>query len=116
MICISASYYNIPPQTRRKIVGVRKPEGSKIVASTKGVWHLFVGRLAKDTNEDELRDYLETNGISVSEVRKLKPNQEWQEKVSAFRLSISHKCKDTVMDADLWPDNVEVRDWVFKPK
>ena len=99
---------------RRKIVGVRNPEGTKITSSAKGVWHLFVGRLSRDTQEDALKEYLESNGIIISEIRRLKPNQDWQEKVSAFRVSIALKCKDIVMDADLWPDNVEVRDWVFK--
>ena len=97
-----------------KLSAIRKSDGSKIVSSTKGLWHLFVGRLSKEAIEDDIREHLETNGITVSEVRKLKATQEWQEKVSAFRVSIDLKFKDTVMDADLWPDNVEVRDWVFK--
>ena len=77
---------------------------------------MFIGRLNKDTVEDDIKSFLTDNGLSVLEVRKLKPTQEWQEKSAAFRVSVALSCKEAVMNADMWPGNVEVRDWVFKPK
>ena len=103
-------------QPRRRIIGSNKVTGAKISSASVGQWHVFIGRVDKNTDEDAIKDFLEFNNISVLEVRKLKAMQPWQEKSSAFHVSVSLKCKDDIMNADLWPDNVEVRDWVFKPK
>jgi len=102
---------------RRKIVGA-KSTASKIASSVSGEksWHIFIGKLQKDTSESDLKEYLEDAGVSTIEIRKLKPANEYQEKSAAFRVSIALKCKDAVMNADLWPGNVVVRDWFFKPK
>jgi hypothetical protein len=109
-----------PP--RRKVVGTRTPVGSnpgKLTASSsrsEKSWILFIGRLGKETEDSDLKEHLEENGISVIEIRKLAASKEWQQKSSAFRVSIGFDSKDAVMCADLWPDNVVVRDWFMKPK
>lgn len=112
-----------PPQSqeRRKIVGSRATTGLKINASESAQtanksWHVFVGKLEQDADESNLKDYLEENGVTVTEVRKLKPSQEWQKKSSAFRVCVAIDCRDSIMNPDLWPENVIVRDWFFKPK
>jgi hypothetical protein len=105
--------------SRRSVVGSRRVSGSsaKITASSENkLWHIYIGRLGKDTTEEDLKSYLEDNSIIVSEVRKLKATQDWQQKSSAYRVSIAFSCKDIVMDDKLWPNNVDVRDWFFKPK
>ena len=72
--------------------------------------------MAQSTTEADVSDHLEANGISVTSVIKLKPTQKWQEKSSAFKVMISNVNKDDIMNPDLWPDHIEVRDWFFKPK
>jgi hypothetical protein len=108
-----------PLPTLRKVVGTRQVDvSSKLAAAPAGpkLWHLFVGRANKDAEDVDIKDYLESKGIAVSEVRKLKPVQAWQEKSAAFRVSVFIECKDDVMNPDVWPENVQVRDWHFKPK
>jgi hypothetical protein len=105
-----------PVQTARRITGNNKSSTTKITSSSIGKWYVFVGRLNKDTSENDLKDHLENNNISVLDIKKLDARQTWQEKCSAFRLCISLKCKDEIMSPDLWPDNSDVRDWIFKPK
>ena len=108
--------------TRRKITGTRADSGtSKISASTTSSltekqWHVFIGKMNKDVDESDVKTYLEENDIAVTEVRKLKPLKDWQENHAAFRVSVKMSCKDSIMNCDLWPNNVVVRDWVFKPK
>ena len=106
----------IDQPVRLKIVGSGKTDGMKLTASSKGQWNVFIGRLNKDTSEDDVKSFLTDNGLSVLEVQKLKPTQEWQEKSAAFHGSVALSCKEAVMNADMWPGNVEVSDWVFKPK
>ena len=105
---------------RRKIVGNKKDDNSNLIKVCASVsnssWHLFIGKLAVDTTEKGLSDFLEDNGITVQKVTKLKATQKWQEKSAAFKVSVSIVNKDDVMNADLWPDHVEVRDWFFKPR
>jgi len=108
-----------PLPTVRKVVGTRPVDTtSKLAAAPAGpkLWHVFVGRAHKDAEDKDIKEHLESKGITVSEVRKLKPTQEWQEKSSAFRVSVLYTCKDDVMSPDMWPENVQVRDWHFKPK
>jgi len=104
---------------RRKVVGTRRvsTSTSKLMPSTdKKLWHIYIGKLSKETSDEDIKSYLEENDIKVSEVRKLKATQEWQEKSSAFRVSIDLSCKDSVMEDKLWPSDVDVRDWYFKPR
>ena len=107
-----------PPQAPRRMITGSKTNPSKISSSNSGpkLWHLFIGKLKKETTEDDLKEYLEDNGVTISEIRKLKPVNEFQAKSGAFRVSIDINCKDAVMNADLWPDNVQVCDWFLKPK
>jgi hypothetical protein len=100
----------------RKIVGAgaAKLQDAKLKSSSSGQWCIFVGRLGKDTTEGDVTDFLDVRGIKAVDVRKLKATQEWQQKSAAFRVMIPVSCKDLVMDPSLWPDNVVVRDWLFK--
>ena len=43
----------------------------------------------------------------------VKKQEKWQEKYSAFRVVVEMSCRDKVFDEDLWPEGVDVRDWVF---
>jgi hypothetical protein len=52
---------------------------------TNSSWHLFIGKLAVNTTEKELSDYLEDNGISVEKVSKLKPLKNGMKRVLPSR-------------------------------
>jgi hypothetical protein len=103
---------------RRKIIGCNSTGVTKLKSSRDSTasWHVFVGKLEPDTTDQDLKDHLLSNGITVFNIVKLKAVQKWQEKCAAFKISVAdiHKCD--IMKADLWPENVLVRDWVFKPR
>jgi hypothetical protein len=110
-----------PTQVVRKIVGSKGASGSpsKLVAAPSPgpkTWHLFVGQLGKDVESSDLEELLADVGIKCVEVRKLSATQPWMERTSAFRVSVDIAAKDDVMNPAIWPDNVAVRDWFFKPK
>ena len=104
---------------RQSVVGTRRTSdsSSKLTSSSDGkLWHIYIGMLSKETTDKDVKGYLAENNIIVSEVRKLKALHDWQEKSSAFHVSIDKSCKDSIMDEKLWPTKIEVRDWYFKPK
>jgi hypothetical protein len=88
----------------------------KIASVGAAPYCVFVGKLEKETSEDDLMDFLTDNGIGEAEVRKLEAKEKWQEKSAAFRVAVPNKYKDVLMNPDIWPDYVEVRDWVYKSK
>jgi hypothetical protein len=103
---------------RRKITGCIS-SGSLKIKSSRGnssSRNIFVQKLDPSTIEQDIKDHPTDNGISVINVIKLKPVQKWQEKSAAFEVSIGDQHKCDIMSPELWPDHVEIRDWVFKPK
>ena len=82
-----------PPQAPRRMITGSKSNPSKISSSNSGpkLWHLFIGKLKKKTTENDLKEYLEDNGVSISEIRKLKPVNEFQAKsaLSEYRLTLT---------------------------
>ena len=112
----SSSAGRVNDVSRRRIIGASKTSSAKVASASVGQWHVFIGRVNKDTDVNSIKEFLEENGISVLEVKKLTAKQTWQEKSAAFHVSVALRFKDAIMNADIWPDNVEVRDWYFKPK
>ena len=84
-------------QTQRIIKGSRSAAESKLAAMpNKDVsdkrWHIFVGKCDKDTDEECIKVFLEENEIEVAEIRKLKANNEWQEKSNHQRKVLRFEC------------------------
>ena len=77
-------------------------------------WHLFVGKLNKDSTADDLSSFVEDAGIRVHKITKLEARQTWQQNYAAFRVSVAYDDKDKVMEENMWPSSVDVRDWVFR--
>jgi len=68
------------PPFRRKVIGNKKVEGIKISSSSAGQWHVFIGHLDKDTDEINIRKFLEDMGMAVTSVFQLKASQPWHAK------------------------------------
>lgn len=104
-----------PAQPQRRIVGTGGAKAAHIKSTEKDSksWHLFVGRLAPDTTEENLKRHLEENGISVASCRMLERKEKWQEKHAAFKVVIHYDLVNAAFDEDLWPSGAEVRDWYF---
>ena len=76
----------------------------------------FVGRLHKDTTEDDLRDLLVAAGIKDAQCKKLEAKNGREYATAAFRVSCSITWSNIFYPADTWPAGVELRDWVFYAK
>ena len=103
----------------RKITGCANDAGNKVKAAPKKAdsdktWHVFAGKLAPDTTEDDIADLLEDCGIETLHCKSLKQTEKWQQKFAAFHIVIKYKDKDRIFEEAIWPLGVDVRDWWFK--
>ena len=98
----------------RMVRGKATNEGKFTASHSHGSWHVFVSRVHPDTTADDIHDFLTDNGIRVVKCKKLEAKEEWQKNSAAFHLSVHEDDRDKVYVADLWPVNVQVRDWYFK--
>lgn len=76
----------------------------------------FVGRLDNKTTSEDLHGYLASVGIMNAVCRKLIPKDGKVFRTSAFCVSCNPEFADLFYDELNWPDNVELRDWYFRPK
>ena len=76
----------------------------------------FVGRLDNKTTSDDLQGYLASVGIMNAVCRKLIPKDGKVFRTSAFCVSCDPEYAELFYDELNWPDNVELRDWYFRPK
>jgi hypothetical protein len=107
-----------PPEPARRLVGSGGAEQRVKAVPTSGPksWHVYVGRMAPTTSEDDITDFLKDWQIDVSRCTQLERREKWHEKFAAFHVTIDISCKDAVFDSVDWPCGADVRDWVFKEK
>ena len=80
---------------------------------------VFASRLDIETSGDELKKMLEEAGLEEVKVIKIKPKDGVIFKTSAFCVSCladSGSGSRSIYDEDIWPEGVEVREWVFRPQ
>ena len=68
----------------------------------------FAGRLDKDVTDDDLTAFLKDKGIANVRCTKLIP------KDGRIRVSCSIMYQEIFYRESLWPEGVELRDWVFR--
>ena len=73
----------------------------------------FVGRLERDTTEDDLCNYLAEAGIKDAACRKLE-DKDGVFRTAAFRVSCRAEYRSLFYDESTWPEGAELRDWVFR--
>jgi len=73
----------------------------------------FVGRLEKDTSEEDLCSYLDEVGIKDAQCHKL-DDKDGLFHMAAFRVSCRDIYKDLFYDESNWPDGEVLRDWVCR--
>ena len=76
--------------------------------------HDFVSRLADDTTESSLSDWLVGVGIIGATCRKIVPKNGRVFKTSAFKVSCDSKYADLFYNEASWPLGCELRDWYAK--
>jgi len=74
----------------------------------------FVGRLHKDTTEDQLQSWLVTAGLQEVKCKKLTPKNGKEFNTAAFFVSSAAASKDLFYDEQTWPAGCELRDWYIK--
>jgi len=106
------------PEPVRRLVGSGGDQRKIKAVTTSGpkTWHVFVGRLAPETSEEDLRDFLNDWRINVIDCSILTRREKWHEKYAAFHVSVEIEFKDAIFDAVEWPQGADVRDWAFKAK
>lgn len=87
---------------RRKIIGLHSVadgqlklapiKSSSSVLSEQKIWLIFIGQCNKDSTVRDIKEFLESNDITVSDVRWLNAKQSWQEKTAAYRVSVVMSC------------------------
>lgn len=113
--------WNLVQHLRKK--NIKKMQGQREETTLKGVertttvvWRyldFYVGQLHPSTSGDELRRFLEGEGITVQEMFPLASKVP---QTVAFRVRCEAVMKDRFMAPELWPRHVTVRPWVRKPK
>lgn len=76
--------------------------------------HAFVCRLAADTSESSLSDWLAGVGVIGAACRKIVPKDGRVFKTSAFKVSCDSKYADLFYNEANWPVGCELRDWYVK--
>ena len=100
--------------TNKLIKGTKtQNDKSKIKAVEKQIC-LFVGRLHKDTTEEELEAHLADYDIHNVKCKKLHNNYGRSFNTAAFQLYAPARYEDTLYDPDTWPEDCSVREWIFK--
>ena len=74
----------------------------------------YVGRLHKDTTEDELMDFLSNVKLANLRCRKLVSKDGKVYKTAAFMVSCDESTREAFHNEANWPEGCELRDWYFK--
>lgn len=97
-----------------KTVRGQKGAGQSSIRAVERRICVFVGRLHKDTTEEELMRYLSEAGIPGTSCKKLENNSGRYYRSAAFQVFAPASREDAIYDADTWPEDCSVREWLFK--
>ncbi|ESO00337.1 hypothetical protein HELRODRAFT_175731 [Helobdella robusta] len=110
-------------ETGSKIIGRSNKENIKIRANKVLVNKSFfyVSNLDNSCTADDIMDHLRTNNINVISCFDIKRPETQQESSAttksfykSFRVGIDSRDTCKIIDPDIWPSNVLVREWFFK--
>lgn len=71
-----------------------------------------VSNLNNEISADELKQFMEDNGLTVVNCNITKSKFDGK----AFHVCIYSNDVDQFLSADMWPENVVIREWFFKTK
>jgi hypothetical protein len=103
--------------TKRTIRGSRRVySGAMSVSAVPRRVVAFLGRMNRDTKEEDLLDKMSEAGLQDPGCIRLKAKDGREFSTAAFRVSCSVTSKDIFYDGSMWPEGCELRDWVFYSK
>ena len=103
------------PKPQFKIRGSAVTNSDKI-KSVPRVLAAYVGRLQKDTTEEDLTKYLTDVGMRGVVCKKLVSKDGKVYNTAAFYVTCCAESKELFYNEACWPEGVEVRDWVYYSK
>jgi len=103
------------PKPQFEICGSAVTNSDKI-KSVPRVLAAYVGRLQKDTTEEDLTVYLSDVGMRGVVCKKLVSKDGKFYNTAAFYVTCSAESKDLFYNEACWLEGVEVRDWVYYSK
>ena len=104
---------SIPPA--RRVILRGKNIGSSIKTIPKRII-LFVSRLAKETKDEDLSEFLSAAGVRNVYCKKLEPKDGQTFYSAAFRVSCDLSSEGLLRDESTWPEGAEIREWYNKTR
>jgi hypothetical protein len=90
-------------QRRAAIIGKR--QNAKIRSGAKYI-ELFVSRVHNDVEIDELKKFIEEDGINIIDIGRVSHKEA---RMQSFKVIISSSDKDTVLNESFWPEGIMCR-------
>ena len=98
---------------RKKVITGKGASTGNVMGAPEPVRHLFVKRISKDTNDEDVFTMMEQNGFTVKE---LKCISHPQAQFKSYKLAVPRSEFNKLFDENLWPKGVYVRTyWSQKP-
>jgi hypothetical protein len=96
----------------KQVTGKKSIDNTKVRAVPRKI-SVFVGRLEKDTLEEDMKQMLKDGGILDCYCKKLsgKDRTGREYKSAAFIISCDEKYEDIIYNDETWPANAQVREW-----
>ena len=76
------------------------------------ITELFIFNVCPDTSDNDLKDFIENEGIEILSLNCISHQESI---MKSFKLSVDVKFKDTIMEADFWPEGIACRKY-FRPR
>ena len=108
---LNAEGFEYPAKHQRKrrqrfVRGQRRLADGKLVAAPEPVRDIFIYRLVKTTEEEDLIKYMTDNKMPPLDVKKVSHKDS---KFASFRVQVKASLVEDVLHPDSWPENVCVR-------
>ena len=98
---------------RNQVITGKGASTGNVMGAPEPVRHLFVKRISKDTNDEDVFTMMEQNGFTVKE---LKCISHPQAQFKSYKLAVPRSEFNKLFDENLWPKGVYVRTyWSQKP-
>ena len=98
---------------RKQVITGKGSSTGNVMGAPEPVRHLFVKRISKDTNDEDVFTMMEQNGFTVKE---LKCISHPQAQFKSYKLAVPRSEFNKLFDENLWPKGVFVRTyWSQKP-
>ncbi|GAB0100931.1 hypothetical protein DMENIID0001_170340 [Sergentomyia squamirostris] len=95
------------------------PLAGNIAVLSAGLKQIFVTGLAPDTRDEELQSYLASLGFATNHnfhlVRVESSNRRAGKMYASFRFFVPADRLEFIINPDLWPPLVRVKEWLFRP-